>query len=65
MKCPLCNTEMRIKSTDYVTNEGRIYARQILTCRNRNCNNFGKDVKTLYSPLGEVTEDSNVEVEEA
>lgn len=56
---------MRIKSTDYVSNEGRIYARQILTCRKKDCSNFGKDVKTIYNPLGNVVEDSNAEVEEA
>lgn len=63
MKCPLCNTEMRIKSTSYVSNAGQIYAKQILTCRNKNCKNFGKDVKTQYIPLGNLVEDSNAEVE--
>lgn len=65
MKCPLCNTEMRIKSTDYVTNNGQIFSKQILTCRKKDCPNFGKDVKIIYHPLGNLEEDSNAEVEEA
>lgn len=51
MQCPLCNTEMRIKSSDYVTNGSVVSARMILTCRNKQCANFGKDVKTIYTPL--------------
>ena len=65
MKCPLCNTEMRIVSTSYVQNEGKIFSKQIFTCRNKNCSNFGKEVKTVYAPLGNIAEDSNAEVEEA
>ena len=51
MKCPLCNTEMRIKSSGYVVNDGKLFAKQVLTCRNKNCANFGKDVKNIYNPL--------------
>lgn len=65
MKCPLCNTEMRIRATEYVQNNGDIFTKQILTCRNKNCPNFDKDVDIVYSSLGTVTEDSNAEVEEA
>ena len=65
MKCPLCNTEMRIVSTGYVQNEGKIFRKQIFTCRNKKCANFGKDVKTIYAPLGDIVTDSNAEVEEA
>lgn len=65
MKCPLCNTEMRIKGTQYVTNKGGIFVKQIYTCRKKDCPNFGKDVATKYSSLGNLTEDSEAEVEEA
>jgi hypothetical protein len=51
MKCPLCNTEMRIRSTKYVVNDGKLFTRQILTCRKKDCPNFGKDVKTIYNSL--------------
>lgn len=51
MKCPLCNTEMRIKSSAYVQNEGKLFKRMIFTCRNKECGNFNKDVKTEYIPL--------------
>ncbi|WP_034452447.1 hypothetical protein [Butyrivibrio sp. AE2032] len=61
MKCPLCNTEMRITATDYVVNNGNLFTRQILTCRNKNCQNFGKEVKTIYTPMV-VSEDNNAEV---
>lgn len=64
MQCPLCNTEMRIMATDYVMNNGNLFTRQILTCRNKNCNNFGKEVKTIYLPM-QITEDPNAEVQGA
>ena len=51
MKCPLCNTEMRIKATDYVMNGGKLYTKQTLTCRKKDCPNFGKDVKAIYIPM--------------
>lgn len=65
MKCPLCSTEMRIKSSSYVTKEGAIFIKQIMTCRKKDCPNFGKDVKAVYSALGNIVEDSEAEVEEA
>ena len=63
MKCPLCDTEMRIKGSSYVTNNGGIYIKQIYTCRKKDCPNFGKDVTAKYSSLGDLTEDSEAEVE--
>ena len=65
MKCPLCNTEMRIVRTNFVQNEGKLFRKQVLTCRNKKCANYQKDVKTVYTPLGNIAEDSNAEVEEA
>ncbi len=61
MKCPLCNTEMRIKNSDYVLNEGKLFNKMVLTCRKKDCPNFGKDVKTIYSPL-DVREDPEATV---
>lgn len=63
MTCPLCNTEMRILATDYVTNEGKLYTRQTFTCRNKKCGNYGKEVKKVYTPLETVT-DNEVEASE-
>lgn len=57
MKCPLCNTEMRIQSSGYVLNKGKLFAKQVLVCRKKDCKNFNKEVKTVYVPL-EVSEDS-------
>ena len=51
MVCPLCNTEMRIKATDYVMNDGKLFIKQTFTCRNKTCPNHGKDVKSIYTPL--------------
>ena len=56
MKCPLCNTEMRIKVSDYVLNNGKLYNKMVLTCRKKDCPNYGKDVKTIYNAL-DVSED--------
>ena len=51
MKCPLCNTEMRIKATDYVMNDGKLFTKQMFTCRNKTCPNHDKDVKAIYIPM--------------
>ena len=48
---------MRIKSSGYVTNDGKVFMKQVLTCRKKECPNFGKDVKVIYNPL-ETSEDS-------
>jgi hypothetical protein len=58
MKCPLCDTEMRILSTEYVQNEGQIFTKQTFTCRKKDCKNNGKEVKIVYIPLGNIVEDS-------
>ena len=60
MKCPLCKTEMRIKSSSYVQNEGKLFKKMIFTCRNKDCKNFGKEVKSTYLPL-EVSTDTQAE----
>lgn len=64
MKCPLCNTEMRIKGSSYVTKDGQIYVKQILTCRKKSCSNFNKDVKSIYTPLGNLVEDPDAGTED-
>lgn len=44
MKCPLCNTELRIKkSRNLVEIDGdtpRLYIQFDMTCGNRNCSNY-------------------------
>lgn len=65
MKCPLCNTEMRIKGSSYVQRNGAIYIKQVLTCRKKDCANYGKDVTAIYSSLGNVVEDSEAPEVEA
>lgn len=56
MLCPKCSVEMRIKSSDYVTNNGALFFRQTFTCRKRDCPNFGVDVKSIYMPLNVVND---------
>ena len=60
MKCPSCNTEMRIKATDYVMNDGKLFTRQMFTCRNKTCPNHDKDVKAVYTPMV-VSQDNEAE----
>jgi uncharacterized protein involved in tolerance to divalent cations len=55
---------MRIKGSTYVTKDGQIYVRQILTCRKKSCSNFNKDVKSIYTPLGNLVEDSDAGTED-
>ena len=60
MICPLCNTEMRILYTDYVMNDGKLFTKQMFTCRNKTCPNHGKEVKAIYTPLT-VTQDNDAQ----
>ena len=53
---------MRIKYTDYVMNDGKLFVKQMFTCRNKTCPNHGKDVKAIYTPLV-VTQDSEAHAE--
>lgn len=62
MRCPKCNTEMRIKSTGYVTNGGKLYSKQIMTCRKKDCINHDLNVKSLYNALS-VVEDNEAPTE--
>ena len=52
---------MRIVKSGYVTNGNKLFNRQTFSCRNKECPNYGKDVKTVYNAL-KVTEDDNAEV---
>lgn len=61
MKCPLCNLEMRIKRSRYVTEnddtptkQTRLYVVQDMSCMNRDCENYDKIVDTVRNeiPLG-------------
>lgn len=62
MKCPLCNTEMRITASSYVMNEGTLSMKQEFICRNKTCGNYNKIVRTQYIPL-HYTDDSEAPVE--
>lgn len=60
MKCPLCDTEMIISGSGYVTRGGKFYRKISLACRNRNCGSYKKTVKeelTELSVTNEETED--------
>ena len=49
---------MRIKATDYVMNDGKLFTKQMFTCRNKTCPNHDKDVKAVYTPMT-ITQDSD------
>lgn len=58
MKCPLCQTEMRISKTRYRTKnddtadaETKLYAVQTLVCRNSQCENYNTVVTEIEHPL--------------
>nr|DAK54877.1 MAG TPA: Ogr/Delta-like zinc finger protein [Caudoviricetes sp.] len=58
MKCPLCNIEMSIqRSYTEVTGdnspdtETQVFTVQELTCRNKQCSNYGKIVETAKTQL--------------
>lgn len=54
MQCPLCKIEMAIQNT-YTKVEGdnspdtetKVFTVQELTCRNKQCSNYGKVVETV------------------
>ena len=58
MKCPLCDVEMSIQKA-YTEVEGdnspltetKVYTVHELTCRNKQCSNYGKVVETLKHQL--------------
>lgn len=61
MKCPLCQVEMRIaRSFNTVENDDtpdrltKLYVVQNLTCVNKACKNYDKDVETIKTeiPIG-------------
>lgn len=58
MKCPKCNIEMAITASRNVVvddntadKETKLYIEHDLSCRNRNCDNHGKVVKTTRNQL--------------
>lgn len=61
MKCPSCDTELRIIKSAYVTERDdtpdaptRLFIEQSLACRNRNCENENKIVSVTRNeiPIG-------------
>lgn len=58
MLCPKCNTLAAIRDTKYVTTgdnspneETKLYIEQRFYCRNRQCDNFGKEIGIKRNPL--------------
>ncbi len=58
MKCPLCDTEMIISGSGYVTRGGKFYRKVSLDCRNRNCGNYKKTVKEELTELSVTNEEA-------
>lgn len=54
---------MRIKSSEYVLNNGELFNKMTLTCRNKKCTNYDKEVKIVYAPLA-VSNDDNAQASE-
>lgn len=51
MKCPKCNTEMRIWNSKYVYKDGQLNKKLNFSCFNKDCTNFHKIVSSEYIPL--------------
>ena len=55
MKCPKCNVEMSIKTSknilDVSGDNPRLFRKSILTCRNKQCTNYGTDVESVKNEL--------------
>ena len=60
MKCPLCNTEMRIVRSSYVLRGTSLSKKLSFSCFNKDCSNYRKDVASTYIPL-EVSEEESAE----
>lgn len=60
MKCPLCNTEMRIMKSSYVLKGTELSKKITFTCANKDCGNRGKNVASSYIPL-ELSEEESAE----
>lgn len=57
MKCPLCDTEARIKSNDLVKRKDGTFAyRMEFICRSNKCENFNKVFDTQYEPIEPIEE---------
>ena len=61
MKCPLCQVEMRISKSRYILEDDdtpdrptKLYVVQNLSCVNKACENYDKDVETIKTeiPIG-------------
>lgn len=47
MRCPKCNTEMRISHAKNVLKGETLYRRMTYACRNKTCDNYDKSIKTI------------------
>jgi len=62
MQCPICKTEMMISSTSTAVDGDKspdtptkIYTVQQLSCRNKQCENFGKVVQEVRTKIFDAT----------
>ena len=52
MLCPLCQTEMKIRSNKLVEKkDGSLAYRMDFECRSKDCPNYGKVVESTYDPV--------------
>jgi hypothetical protein len=52
MQCPLCHTEMKIRSNKLVEKtDGTLAYRMDFECRSKECPNYGKLVDSQYDPV--------------
>lgn len=57
MKCPLCDTEARIKDNELVQKkDGTLAYRMRFMCRSEKCPNFNKVFETTYEPVTPIKE---------
>ncbi len=58
MKCPACQVEGRITSNKIVRRKDGTFAYKMeITCRNKQCPEYGKVVAVKYNPV-EITDDN-------
>ena len=56
MKCPKCEVEMRISKSQNVLKDNKLFRRLTFMCRNKECENYNKEVKTEELELDFVEE---------
>ncbi len=58
MKCPKCNIEARIVNSKYVVEDDdtsliptKLFLAQTFVCRNRQCEDFEKEIAVVKNPI--------------